>query len=208
MLDRILKNALTGVTVIEEETGSVGRILAKQMAKYAEVEGKRVVFLSFGTEERPILEKGVANVGPSPQLEELRLIGKVLNVDNTQKVHVADLGVDEAGTGLENYGSDPKRPFLEGLNYDVIIIDSFSTYLYNKPEIETQEMIREVTRVSRREKKTFIITYDRGLMTERITAFLGAMADSVIVVKTLLTSDRVTRMLTFRSCATPRPRIG
>jgi KaiC/GvpD/RAD55 family RecA-like ATPase len=195
MLDKVLKNALTGVTVIEEETGSVSRILAKQMAKYAEAEGKKVVFLSFGTEERPTLEKGVSSVHAAPQREERALIGKALSLENEQMVNVADIGVEGAGMALESYGSEQKRSFLEGLNYDIIIIDSFSTYLYSKTETEAQEMIREVTRISRREKKTFIITYDRGMVSERITAFLGAMADSVIIVRAKLTSDRVTRML-------------
>jgi KaiC/GvpD/RAD55 family RecA-like ATPase len=195
MLDRVLKNALIGVTVIEEETGSVGRILAKQMAKYAEAEGKKVVLLSFGTEERPTLEKSAPSVDEAPSFEELKLAGKAVSLKKKQTVHVADAGVEEDGMALESYGSDQKRSFLEGLNYDIIIIDSFSTYLYSKTEVEVQEMIREVARISRREKKTFIITYDRGLMPERITAFLGAMADSVIVIKAKLTSDRVTRML-------------
>ncbi len=192
MLDRILKNALVGVTVIEEETGSVARILARQMAGFAAREGRRVVSLSFGTEERPILERRASSVGGASNEDDMKLVGKALNLGGGQRAHIVDVEL-EVDNSDEAYGA--KRSFLERLDGDFIIIDSFSTYLYNKSDAEAEQMIREVARVSKREGKTFVMTCNRGLMSERTMAFIEAMADSVIVIKTELTSDRVTRMI-------------
>lgn len=176
MLDRILRNAQSGVTVIEEESGSVSRILAKQLAGYAKAEGKRVAFLSFGTEDRPVLERNPKN-------------GEVAE-DELEEVD------EDIGTGSSVfYTTLNQYSFFKGMKYQVIVIDSFSTYLFDKSEKEAQEAIKQIAKISRDEQKNFIITYDRALLSERTAAFLNAVADTVIVVKVDLTVDRVTRML-------------
>lgn len=185
MLDRILKNALSGLTVIEEERGSVSKILAKQLGGYARASGRKVAYLSFGTEERPVLE---ANVGGSQSSSEIE-------------------GSLEGWMEVASwaYGTSDRFSFLEELNFDMIILDSLSTDLYLKTEKQAQDAIKQLAKIANRESKSIIVTYDRSLVSERTAAYLESLADSVIVIKVDLVSDRVIRMLYVPKLRNSRP---
>ncbi len=186
MLDRVLKNALEGVTVIEDETGSVSSTLASQLGGYAKVGGKKVIHLSMEKEDR---KNGNGN--------ELSVI--------RGGSRIGELTGGGISAGSQVYGGGQRYVFLEGLSQDVVIIDSLSTYLFDKTEKETTNLIKEILKLAREKKKNFIITYDKGLVSERTAAYLRATADSVIVVKTELMLDRVTRMLYVPKLRDSRP---
>src|SRR5271155_4806636 len=175
MLDRILKNALEGVTVVEEETGSVAGILAKQMGGFAKAAGKRVEFVSLSA-------PGTGSA-----------IGELTGVQGASGAE--ELAGGEKRPWSRAVGKSKEFILLEALDYDLAIIDSFSTYLFDKSERQAVDLINRIGRVARLEKKGVIITFDKGLVSGRLAAFLEATADSVIVIHTEVTSDRVTRML-------------
>jgi KaiC/GvpD/RAD55 family RecA-like ATPase len=185
MLDRILKNALDGITVIEEETGSVANILSKQLGGFAQAEGKKVGSISLETQEIEELEGTVTGIQGASGMEELV---------RQKRRH----GSEVSGNG-EEYG------LLGVPDYDLIIIESLSTYLFDKSEKQAVDLINRIGKLSHVEKKAFIVTFDKALVTSRLAAFLEAMADSVIVIHTEITSDRITRMLYIPKMRDSRP---
>jgi hypothetical protein len=185
MLDRILKNALEGITVIEEETGSVANILSKQMGGFAKAEGKKVGTISLETHEIEELEGAVTGIQGASGMEELV----------AHKRRRSSQMSDEDG----EYG------LLGALEYDLIIMNSLSTYLFDKSEKQAVDLINRISNLARVERKAFIVTFDKGLVTNRLTAFLQATADSVIVIHTEITSDRITRMLYIPRMKDSRP---
>jgi KaiC/GvpD/RAD55 family RecA-like ATPase len=170
MLDRILKNALEGVTVIEEETGSVARILSKQMGGFAEAAGKKVEFVSLESQE-----------------------GEFAGIQGASGVEERAIGETRLRSRITS--KDKEYVLPEGLGHDLVIIDSFSTYLFDKSERQAVDLINRIGKLARAEKRGFIITFDKALLSNRLAAFLEATADSVIIIHTEVTSDRVTRML-------------
>jgi hypothetical protein len=49
---RIIRNSFHGITVVEEEVGSVNRILSRRFAESARAGGMKVVFLTLVEDER------------------------------------------------------------------------------------------------------------------------------------------------------------
>ncbi|MGA2665482.1 MAG: hypothetical protein ABSF83_11100 [Nitrososphaerales archaeon] len=184
MLDRLLANALEGVTVIEDETGAISKIIAKQMGSYVRASGKKVLFLSLEGDGQSAAAREITGQRSGLRLDELSGGG--------------------IAAGTQFYGRSQKYVFLEGLTQDTVIIEAFSTYLFDKTEKEVIDLIKHIARLAK-QKKSFIITYDKGLLTDRVAAYLRATADSVIIVRTELTADRVTRMLYIPKMRDSRP---
>jgi KaiC/GvpD/RAD55 family RecA-like ATPase len=185
MLDRILKNALEGITVIEEETGSVANILSKQMGGFAKAEGRKVGSISLETQEIEELERAVSGIQGASGMEELV----------TRKRR----------RGLQITGDGEEHCLIGILDYDLILMESLSTYLFDKSEKQAVDLINRIRKLARVEKKAFIITFDKGLVSNRLASFLEATADSVIVIHTEITSDRITRMLYIPKMKDSRP---
>ena len=185
MLDRILKNALEGITVIEEETGSVANILSKQMGGFAEVEGKKIGSISLEESEIQIPNGDLTEIKGASGLEEIV----------TRKRHRSP----------QIAGDDEEYGLLRALDYDLVIMNNLSTYLFDKSEKQAVDLISRIGKLARVEKKTFIITFDKGLVSNRLASFLQATADSVIVIHTEITSDRITRMLYIPKMKDSRP---
>src|ERR1700722_1610709 len=175
MLDRILKNALEGITVIEEETGSGANILSKQMGGFAEVGGKKIGSISLEESEIQVPNGDLTEIQGASGLEEIV----------TRKRHRSP----------PTTGDGEEYALLRALDYDLVIMNNLSTYLFDKNEKQAVDLISRIGKLARVEKKTFIITFDKGLVSNRLAAFLEATADSVIVIHTEITSDRITRML-------------
>ncbi len=190
MLDRILKNALEGITVIEDESGGVGKILARQLAGYGRTAGKKVATLSLENEER----SGVETTRPPGNGH-----GSGTGIEN---LRAGGAGV---GVGSQAYGKGQKYLFLEGLSQDIVIVDSFATFLFDKSDKEVVDLVRQMVRLVRQQKKSFIIPYDKGLLSERAAAYLRTTADTVVIVKVEITSDKVTRMLYIPKLRDARP---
>jgi KaiC/GvpD/RAD55 family RecA-like ATPase len=184
MLDRDLKNALHGLTVIEEDVGSVSRILARQLGAYAKAAGRRVVVLSLTVQEPQEVES------ESEQLEE--------------GATTIDRGSRGIGVGRGLFGAGLMTVLLAGASYDMMIVEGFSSFLFDKTDREVADAIRQMTRLVD-QGKSFILTFDRNLVGEKTAAYIRAAADSVIEVRTELVGTRIDRMLYVRKMRDSTP---
>jgi archaellum biogenesis ATPase FlaH len=172
MLDRVLMKATEGITVIEEETGSISGMLAKQLGGYASQAGRTVLSLSLEEQEKQVsTEIGVV---VTPRIEKMI----------TGEINVAS----------QSRGRLQKLLPLESLNYDVIILDSFAAFVFEKSNKEIADFMRQLARLSK-DGKSFIVAYDRRTLNDRAAAFVRSMADTVIVVRAEFISGRVDRLL-------------
>jgi len=185
MLDSILANALEGFTVIEDETGAVGQILANQMGTYAEAGGKRVGHFS-------IEEGGLAGLA-----EE--------GTRSRPPTRTEDLQVGRAGGSTQQLLGLEQRYVVRGdEDANLIIIDGLSAYLYDKTVREVIDVVKLImTQV--RQGKSFIVPLQRTILGERTSSYLNAQADSVIIVRTEITADRVLRSLQLQKMRNSYP---
>jgi len=174
MLDRDLKNALEGLTVIEEEVGSVSRVLARQLGGYAKAAGRRVVVLSLGIQDPQ-------DVGT--EAEQLR-----------EGAATREMGSRGISPGAQVFGGGLMTVLLGGTGYDLMVVEGFSTFLFDKTDREVAESVRQMTRLAD-QGKSFIVTFDSNLVGEKTAAYIRAAADTVILVKTELVGTRIDRML-------------
>jgi hypothetical protein len=174
MLDKDLKNALQGLTVIEEEVGSVGRILARQLGGYAKAAGRRVVFLSLNVED----PQDVAS-----ESERMR--------DRATTRDVESRGISP---GAQVFGGGLMTMLLGGATYDLMVVEGFSGFLFDKTDREVVDSVRQMTRLAD-QGKSFIVTFDSNLVGEKTAAYIRAAAHTVILVKTELIGTRINRML-------------
>ena len=174
MLDRDLKNALQGLTVIEEDVGSVSRILARQLGGYAKASGRRVVALSL-TDEDP---QDVAT-----ESERMR-----------DGATTRDVGSRGIGPGAQVFGGGLITVLLGDPSYDLMVVEGFSSFLFDKTDREVVDSVRQMTRLAD-QGKSFIVTFDSKLVGEKTAAYIRAAADTVILVKTELVGNRIDRML-------------
>jgi hypothetical protein len=174
MLDTMLADALEGFTVIEDDNGSVGQILAKQMGGYAESAGKNVGFFPLNQGDSVGLGSEPTGVRRSPD-------------DDPSRGGRASLGSQLSAAG-ERY------LVLDNVDYDLLIVDGISAYLFDKTPREVVDLVRRIVRLTE-QKKSFIITIERALLGVRTAAYIKARADTVIIVRTDVSGDRVTRSL-------------
>jgi hypothetical protein len=179
MLEKTLKNAMEGLTVIEEESESVGRILARQLGGFAKNSGRKVVFFSFQPDEQQ--QQGEKRSEPLlPQQRGMQTI--------------RDLAAASMGSESPVYGRAATATFLTVTNFDVMVIDAFSTYLYDKTENEVAETLTQLSKLSG-QGKNFILCSEAALLGQKNAAYIRSAADSVIIVKTELIGDQINRML-------------
>lgn len=185
LLDTILTNALEGFTIIEDETGAVANILANQMGAYAEAGGRRVRHFSFE-------EGGLAGLA-----EDAALRGRLPEGQ--------DIAVDRGGRGSQQLlGQRQRYVVREETEADVIIIDGLSVYLYDKTVREVIDVVKLI--VSQvREGRTFFVPLERTILGERTSSYLKAHADSILVVRTEITADRVLRSLQLQKMRNSYP---
>lgn len=177
MLDKDLKNALHGLTVIEDDLGSVGTILARQLGGYAKAAGRRVVVLSLSVQD--------------PQdaaAEAHRMQGEMASRESGGAV----------SPGAQVFGGGLMTVLLGGgTGYDLMVVEGFSGFLFDKTDREVVETVRQMTRLAD-QGKSFIVTFDSNLVGEKTAAYIRAAADTVIVVRTELIGTRIDRMLHVR----------
>lgn len=185
MLDTIVANALEGFTIIEDETGAVAPILANQMGTFAEANGKRVGHLSIEqaglaglAEEAPLRRPSPENEDPSP--------GK--GARGSQRL-----------VGLEQ-----RYAVRSASDIDFVIIDGFSVYLYDKTVREVIDVVKLIV-AQVRQKRSFIVPLEKSILGERTSSYLKAHADSVIIVRTEVTADRVLRSLELQKMRNTYP---
>ncbi len=173
MLDRILANALEGFTIIEDDTGAISQILANQMGTYAEAAGKRVGRFSMA-------EGGPA--GLDDTIPRRPSGGDELNVGRTGRGSQQLLGLGQ------RYASRSET------DYDLIIVEGLAVYLYDKTVREVIEVAERIVSQSR-QGKGYIVPLERTVVGERTSSYLKAHADSVLIVRTEISADRVLRSL-------------
>jgi len=169
VLDRLLKNALEGFTVVEETVGSTSGLLAKQLAGYARASGKRVASVSLTLWDQSL------------KREAMRI-----------PVNPASVSMSEPGGQERTH--DSGIPFLDVGNYDVLVVEGLSSFLLDKTSKEANEVIRHIGQIAR-QGRSFIVTFDPSLLEESTAGYLRAAADTVIVVKTELFGEKVNRSL-------------
>ena len=184
MLDKDLKNAQQGLTVIEEEVGDVGKILARQLGGYAKAAGRRVVVLSLTLED----PQDVAN--------------------ESERVH-GGTGTREAGSrgispGAQVFGGGLMAVLLGGSGYDLMVVEGLSSFLFDKTDREVVDAVKQMTRLAD-QGKSFIVTFESSLVGEKTAAYVRAAADTVIQVKTELVGTRIDRMLYVRKMKDSMP---
>jgi len=173
MLDSILKNLLQGITLIEDEFGAVNKIISKQIGTYANSFGKKVCFLEPPESNNPNLT-GFSDSG-------FELPEDVENSGASQKNTVV-------------YRTDQRFLPLEELKFDLIVFDSFSSYAFGMTEKEVVEFMEEIVRLSR-QGKSFVLTSESGMLTDRINAYIRATVDSVIMVRSDISQGKINRVL-------------
>jgi len=183
MLDRVLKNALQGMTVIEEDVGTVSKILARQLGGYAKAAGRRVVVLSLTVQDPQDVST-----------ETERLHGSTTR----------EMGGRGIGPGAQVFGGGLMTVLLGGSSYDLMVVEGFSSFLFDKTDREVVESVRQLTRLTD-QGKSFIVTFESSLVGEKTAAYIRAAADTVILVKTELVGARVDRMLFVRKMKDSMP---
>ncbi|MDA4111413.1 MAG: hypothetical protein OK439_02660 [Thaumarchaeota archaeon] len=173
MLDSILKNLLQGITLIEDEFGAVNKIISKQVGAYATTSGKNVCFLEPPESNNPSLTGFPENGFELPE------------------------GIENSGVSQKNtvvYRTDQRFLPLEELKFDLIVFDSFSSYVFGMAEKEVVDLMEEIVRLSR-QGKSFVLTSESGMLTERVNGYIRATVDSVIIVKSDVAQGKINRVL-------------
>jgi hypothetical protein len=172
MLETIFQDALKGITLVEEEIGATNKILSRQIAMSARAASMSVCFVTLEEDAIP--------------LEQERTIRST--VDGTQDL-----------TGVNDIAPQRRRAvnaeaMLAALEYDMVVINSFSSYFVDKTERDAIKLIREIEMLSQ-QGRTFVINYEPGILSDRATTYLHAVANNVIMIQTHIIGDRVDRLL-------------
>lgn len=172
MLEKVIRDSFKGITLVEEDVGFVNKLVSRQIAIAARASGLRVCFVTLAEEDR---------------------------VSAQEKVQLGSaVGGSEEAIGLADLRSGvypgSAEVVLAGLQYDLIVINSFTGYFVDKTERESIKLIREIEALSRN-GKSFVIAYEPGILSEKATAYLKSVASNVVVIRTRLDGDRVDRML-------------
>jgi len=176
MLDPVLKNLLQGITLIEDDYGVINRLISKQLGTYAMKNGKKVCFLEPPTSTGD----GQANGGDFNGVEPA-----------TESV------IENPGNGQQNaviYRTEERMVPLEQLNFDLIVFDSFSSYIFALSEKEVVDLMQEIARLSK-QGKSFAITCESPMLQERVIAYLRAVADSLIIARAEVAQNKINRTL-------------
>src|SRR5579875_894005 len=102
----------------------------------------------------------------------------------------ANNSINELSTLFEELEYFP----LEKLKFDVIIIESFSSYLFGKSESEVIELTHDI-RLLADQQRCFVILIESSVLDSKVAAYLRSISDNVIIVKTELNDNRIDRSL-------------
>jgi len=175
MLDQILKASCQGITLIEEEIGSVSPILTRQIGTYGVAIGKKVCFLTLSEEK-------------SETAQQREMIG--IRVGAARDARGSDL-VDESAIALK---SDSGLLNLEDLEFDLIVFEFFSSHIFDKTDGELIEMLGEMRRLAS-QGRSFVLTSEGQIISPKANAYIRAIADNIIIIKTELARDKIDRLL-------------
>src|SRR5271169_607542 len=128
---------MQGITLIEDDFGAVNKIISKQLGTYANNSGKKVCFLEPPEANSQNVEGGYPDNGFEIPPEQLENSG-----GGSQKNTVV-------------YRTEEKYLPLEELKFDMIIFESFSTYVFAMSEKEVVELMEEIGRLAHG-GKTFV----------------------------------------------------
>jgi len=176
MLDPILKHLLKGITLIEDDYGAVNKIISRQLGNYAKSSGKNVLFLE------PPSTSSVTS-GSDGSFEGFETM--------------PEEGLENSGGAQKNtvvFRSEERYLPFEDLNFDLIVFDSFSSYIFNMSEKEVVDLMEEPVRLSKK-GKSFVLTAEVPMLSERIGAYLRATADSLIMIRAEIGQNKINRML-------------
>jgi archaellum biogenesis ATPase FlaH len=176
LLEKMAKNMIGGTTLIEEDLRSVSSILSRQLASSALLAGKKVCYLTTGDKEDVVAGSKLFKFNLDACVQELR--------DGVLK------------------GSLKTQEDLRAA--DVIVIDSFSAYVFDKDEKETIELIREMGRAAR-EGKTFVLTYEPKMLSPELDAYVKSAVDNIISIKTEIQGNKISRMLYIPKMKSSKP---
>src|SRR6267378_3905482 len=70
----------------------------------------------------------------------------------------------------------------------------FSRYFVDKTEKDVIEVMREFEKLSK-QGKSFVLVYEKKILSGRADAYLHSMASNLMIIKTELAAERVSRML-------------
>ncbi len=179
MLDPVLKNLLQGITLIEDDYGVINRLISKQLGTYAMKNGKKVCFLEPPTSN----EDGSISPGDGagPAGFEVSTEAVVANPGNGQQNAVV-------------YRTEEHLIPLEQLNFDLIVFDSFSSYVFGLSEKEVVDLMQEIARLSK-QGKSFALTCEAPMLSERVIGYIRAMADSLIINRADIAQNKINRTL-------------
>jgi len=101
-------------------------------------------------------------------------------------------------------GMGQRYAMRDNSEIDLVIIDGLSVYLYDKTVREVIDIVKLiVTQV--RQKRAFIVPLEKSILGERTSSYLKAHADSVIVVRSEISADRVLRTLQLQKMRNTYP---
>jgi hypothetical protein len=218
MLDNILKNLLNGVSLIEDEFGSVNKILSRQIGAYATTSGRKVCFLV-----PPDREHLPANSNRGTLAFERQALGNDSTYDegNESNDNDDDDGSSTAqlldsspssslggaqGNAVVFRATDERYLPLQELKFDLVIFESFSSFLFGKTDGEVVELMGEIMGLSRGgNKMSFVLTSESGMLKDEVNAYIRASVDTVIIVKTEIVQNRVNRLLYIPKIYNSRP---
>ncbi len=179
MLDPLLKNLLQGITVIEDEFGSINRMISKQLGAYAVTNGKKVCFLE------PPSTSGVSSV--------LGSAGEFTGFEMPSDETLENTGAAAQQNSVV-YRTEERYLPLEQLKFDMIVFHSFSSYVFAMSEKEVAELMEEIVRLSR-QGKSFVLTSETPMLNDRVNAYIRASSDTVIIVRVEIGQNKINRTL-------------
>jgi len=179
MLDPVLKNLLKGITLIEDDFGVVNRIISKQLGAYALKNGKKVCFLEPPTSSG----ESPSSPGEGGEFSGLEVPTETVleNSSGAQKNAVI-------------YRTEERLVPLEQLNFDLIVFDSFSSYVFALTEKEVVDLMQEIARLSK-QGKSFALTCEAPMLEERVISYIRANVDSLILVRAEIGQNKINRTL-------------
>jgi|GEM_PF-3360689 archaellum biogenesis ATPase FlaH len=184
MIEQTFENMLEGITLIDDDTGAIGGIISRQFGKFASSAGKKVCFL------RAMNKSDGSGKTANNSINELSTLFEGLEsmiLEEKYQLSNSNLKSLTTVSELEYFP-------LEKLKFDVIIIESFSSYLFGKSESEVIELTHDI-RLLADQQRCFVILIESSVLDSKVAAYLRSISDNVIIVKTELNDNRIDRSL-------------
>ncbi len=173
MLNEIFAPSISGITVIEEDIGAVSMLLAKQVGSYAVSLGKKVCYVSLA-DGQTMRNKELVGVLTAPTGEELQ---QSFLERNSVTINVK-----------------PSSLVVENLSYDLVVFESFSNLVFTKSERDIVELFSEMKKLVPL-GRNFVLVVETPLLSSKINGYIRSMSDNVIMIRTEIIGDKVTRLL-------------